>query len=37
MDNKFELDQYKIKIQKNMILKILQDINIFFSVIENDL
>jgi len=37
MDNKFELDQYKNNIEKNMMFKILQDINIFFSVIENDL
>ena len=31
MDNKFELDQYKNTIEKNMIFKILQDINIFFN------
>ena len=37
MDNKFELDQYKNNIEKNMIFKILQDINIFFNIIENDL
>ena len=37
MDNKFELDQYVNNIEKNMIFKILQDINIFFNVIENDL
>ena len=37
MDNKFELDQYKINVEKNMIFKILQDINIFFNIIENDL
>ena len=37
MDNKFELDQYMNNIEKNMIFKILQDINIFFSVVKNDL
>ena len=37
MDNKFELYQYKNNIEKNMIFKILQDINIFFNIIENDL
>ena len=37
MDNKFELNQYINNIEKNMILEILQDINMFFSVIENDL
>ena len=37
MNNKFELDQYINNIEKNMILEILQDINMFFSVIENDL
>ncbi len=37
MDNKFELDQYVKSIEKNMIFKILQDINIFFNVLENDL
>ena len=37
MDNKFELDQYKSNIKKNMIFKILQDINIFFNIVENDI
>ena len=37
MDNKFELNQYKKNIEKNMISKILQDINIFFNTIQNDL
>ena len=37
MDNKFELNQYINNIEKNMILEILQDINMFFGVIENDL
>ena len=37
MDNKFELDQYKNTIEKNMIFKILQDINIFFNIVEDDL
>ena len=37
MDNKFELDQYKKNIEKNMIFKILQDINIFFNIMEDDL
>lgn len=37
MDNKFELDQYINNIEKNMIFKILQDINIFFNIIGNDL
>ena len=35
--NQFELDQYKINIEKNMILQILQDINIYLSIIENDM
>ena len=37
MDNKFELNQYKNNIEKNMISKILQDISIFFNTIQNDL
>ena len=37
MDNKFELNQNINNIEKNMILEILQDINMFFGVIENDL
>ena len=35
--NQFELDQYKINLEKNMISQILQDINTFLSNIENDL
>ena len=37
MDNKFELNQYANNIEKNMIFNILEDINIFFNIIENDL
>ena len=37
MSNKFELSQYKLNLEKNMISQILQDINIFLVVIENDL
>ena len=35
--NKFELDQLKINLEKNMISQILQDINIFLGIIGNDL
>ena len=35
--NKFELDQLKINLQKNMISQILQDINIFLGIIANDI
>ncbi len=37
MDNKFELNQYMNNLEKNMIFNILQDINIFLNIIENDL
>ena len=37
MENKFELNQYKNKLEKNMVYKIIQDIGIFFSVIQNDM
>ena len=37
MNNKFELKQYVNNIEKNMIFQILQDINMFFNIIENDL
>ena len=37
MDNKFELDQYASNIEKNIIFNILEDMNIFFKVVENDL
>ncbi len=36
-NNKFELDQLKTNLEKNMITKILQDINIFLGIIGNDL
>ena len=35
--NKFELEQYKINVEKNMISQILQDMSIFLGNIENDL
>ena len=35
--NKFELDQLKINLEKNMISQILQDINIFLGIIGNDI
>ena len=37
MDNKFELDQYRKNLEKNMISQILQDIRVFLTIIENDL
>ncbi len=37
MDNKFELNQYKSDLEKNMTSQILQDIIVFFENIENDL
>ena len=37
MNNKFELKQSISNIEKNMIFKILQDINMFFNIIENGL
>jgi len=36
-NNKFELDQLKINLEKNMISQILQDINIFLDIVGNDL
>ena len=36
-NNKFELDQLKVDLEKNMILQILQDINVFLGIIGNDL
>ena len=36
-NNKFELDQLKINLEKNMISQILQDINIFLGIVGNDL
>ncbi len=37
MDNNFELNRYKKKLEKNLTLQILQEVNNFFSVIQNDL
>ena len=37
MDNRFELNQYKKNIKKNMTSQILQDIRVFLNIIENDL
>ncbi len=37
MNNKFELSQYKLNLEKNLISQILQDINIFLGTIGNDL
>ena len=37
MENKFELNKYKNKLEKNMTFKILSDINIYFNIIQNDL
>ena len=36
-NNKFELDQLKINLEKNMISQILADINIFLGIIGNDI
>ena len=36
-NNKFELDQLKNNLEKNMISKILQDINIFLFIVGNDI
>ena len=36
-NNKFELDQLKNNLEKNMILQVLQDINIFLGIIGNDI
>ena len=36
-NNKFELDQYRLNIEKNMISQILQDINLYLRNLENDL
>ena len=35
--NKFELDQYRLNLEKNMISQILQDINLYLRNLENDL
>ena len=37
MDNKFELNEYKNNLEKIMISQILQDINLFFEIIVNDI
>ena len=36
-NNKFELDQYRLNLEKNMISQILRDINIYLRNLENDL
>ena len=36
-ENNFELNRYKVKLEKNLTSQILKEINNFFSVIENDL
>ncbi len=36
-NNKFELDQYRLNLEKNMISQIMQEINIYFRNLENDL
>ena len=35
--NKFELDQYRLSLEKNMISQILQDINLYLRNLKNDL
>ena len=37
MENKFELNQYKNKLEKNIVFKIVHDIGVFFNVIQNDM
>ena len=37
MDNNFELNRYKKKLEKNLTLQILQEVNNFFNVLQNDL
>ena len=36
-NNKFELDQYRLSLEKNMISQILQEINLYLRNLENDL
>ena len=36
-NNKFELNQLKVNLEKNMISQIIQDINTFLGIIENDI
>ena len=35
--NKFELDQYRLNLEKNMISQILQDMNFYLRNLKNDL
>ena len=35
-NNKFELDQYRLSLEKNMISQILQDINLYLRNLKND-
>ena len=37
MDNNFELNRYKKKLEKNLTSQILEEINNFFSILQNDL
>ena len=37
MDNNFEQNRYKKKLEKNLTSQILQEINNFFNIIQNDL
>ena len=37
MDNNFELNRYKKKLEKNLTSQLLQEINNFFGVLQNDL
>ena len=36
-NSKFELDQYRLSLEKNMISQILQEINLYLRNLENDL
>ena len=36
-NNKFELDQYRLNLEKNMISQILQDMNFYLRNLKNDL
>ena len=37
IDNNFELNRYKKKLEKNLTSQILQDINNYFAILQNDL
>lgn len=37
MDNKFELSQYRLTLEKNILSIILQEITVFLSLVENDI